>query len=160
MRLTPIVFLSVSLALPGLAHAQSTTVKGASLAGLCAASLEFVAGSRNSAGTAQPQELAVLQRVRDLYLMTPAYSRPEVEGYANAWTRRMAEDLTQATDDAGRGAVVTHVGKIAQNCMRKMSEQFRAGQQSGAVSPAPQPTVPQPVPAQPLEVQPLIINPQ
>lgn len=154
------VVLCASLAVPGIAQAQSHKITGASLAGLCAASLEFVAGARNAAGAAEPQHLQVIQTTRDLYLGIPNFQPGEVEGYAVAWSQRMSDDLANAADDKARGVVATNIGSVARDCQRKMIEQYQAAQQGGQIPAAPQPAPTQPLTVQPLETQPLIINPQ
>jgi len=146
MRLIQITILCTALGLPGVAQAQSSKVQGSQLAGLCAASLEFIAGVRSSAGVAQPQDLLTMQRTRDLYLRMPNFPAGEVEGYANAWSQRMSENLASATDSAQRGAVATDIGKIAQECQQKMFAEYRAAQQRGEI--------PQTQPAQPLTTTP------
>ena len=177
MRPIYAAIVTASLAVPGLAHAQSHKVGGASLAGLCAASLEFVAGARQSAGVVEPQHLLVIQSTRDLYLGIPKYPEGEVHGYATAWSERMSRDFSNAADDRARGAVATDIGSIARDCQEKMFAEYRAAQQRGEIpqnAPTPAPAQPltvqpaqpltvqpvQPLTVQPLETQPLIINPQ
>lgn len=157
----PILFVafSASLAVPGIAHAQTQSVSGASLAGLCAASLEFVAGARHAVvGNADPKHLEVIQTTRDLYLRLRAYPEGEVKAHAVAWSQRMSEDLANAADDRSRGLVATDIGSIARDCQRKMIERYQAAQQRGEIPVNPQPVPAQPL--QPLEAQPLIVNPQ
>ena len=158
MRLIPTAIFCASMALPGLAHAQANKVQGASLAGLCAASLDFVAGARNAAGVAQPSELLVFQNTRDLYLGTSKFKTSEVEAYAKAWSQRMSENFSQAADESARSAVAADIGKIARDCQTKLVEQYRAAQARGEI-PANPPAVVQPAPIQPLTVQPLETQP-
>lgn len=162
MQLIRTAILCATLTLPGVAHAQVNKVEGASAAGLCASSLEFIAGVRSSAGVATQQELARLGRLRDLFLSLETFKKGEVEAYATAWSKRMGENFASAQSNEQQSAIANEIGSIAVNCQRKMVQQIkdtkaaRAGN-SGQAAPA------QPVPAQPLQAppaQPFVLTPQ
>lgn len=155
MRLIPTAVFCASLALPGLAHAQAQKITGASLAGLCAASLEFVAGARASLGEVDPRHLEIMQSTRDLYLQLASFPQGEIQGYAQAWSERMGKNLSEAVDDTARGTVATRIGRIARDCQEQMIAQYRAAEARGEIPPLP----PQPIPAQPAPVQPLTVQP-
>jgi hypothetical protein len=190
MRLLSATIICTALALPGLAYAQTKNVKGASAAGLCASSLEFVAGVRTSTGAAQKDEQIAMERLRNLFLRLPHFRKGEVEAYANAWSDRIARDLGNATTAKQKSAVASEVATIARGCQESMKREVNAAgslaQQRRAAQPLPaqpqpaqpyttqpqpaqpyttqplpaQPYTTEPMPIQPLETQPLIITPQ
>jgi len=153
MRLIQLTAFCTALALPGIAQAQTQTVQGSQLAGLCAATLDFVAGARSTAGASAPQDLQIIQRTRGLYLGMPRFPAGEVEGYAHAWSERMAENLATASAAGRDGAVLTQIAEIARDCQKQMFAEYRAAQQRGEI-PQNQPVAPQPQPVQPLTVTP------
>jgi len=152
------------LALPGTALAQQTQrVAGASAAGLCASAMEFVAGARSTAGVATPQELIRLQKIRDTLLELPAFRPGEVEAYAQAWSQRMAKNVSEAGSDAQRRTIATEIATIARDCQRKMIDEVNAAEASGQFQSPAQSLPPAQViqPAQPLQpLQPLTTVPQ
>lgn len=159
MRLIPTAILCATLALPGIAHAQVKSVKGASAAGLCASALEFVVGVRTSTGAAQKEEQVAMQRLRNIFLRLPHFKQGEVEAYANAWSDRMARDLGNASTAKQKSAVASEVATIARGCQESMKREINA---AGAIAQPPgaaQPAQVQPLPAQPYTTQPLTTQP-
>ena len=177
MRMIATAVLVAGLAPFGAAEAQVRSVDGSSAAGLCASSLEFVAGARSAAGIASAQELQRLQRMRDLLIGLPQFPKGEVEAYAQAWSQRMAKNMVEATDDAKRRAISNEIAGIASKCHRDIMADVRSlneqgvtlpptgqARQGAVTQPQPQPQPlqiqPQPLQTQPMQTQPLILDAQ
>ena len=168
MRLIYSAILCATFALPGAAQAQAKKVSGASAAGLCASALDFVAGARSAANVASPEDLNRLGQLRDLFINLGQFQKGEVEGYANAWSDKMNQDLGQAQTAEKQSTIVSEITTIAVRCQRTMIRDVnRAAQaaQGQAGTPAPQAgtLVPQagtPVPQTAPAAQPFTLTPQ
>lgn len=116
MRILKAVAFCAVVGFSGAAHAQTISVTGASAAGLCASALDFVAGIRAANGSATPEELNRLQRARDLVLRIRKFPEGEVAAYAEAWSQRMIENISEAQTEVQRVAVAADITKRAENC--------------------------------------------
>ncbi len=143
MRILQAVVFCAAMGFSGATHAQNISVTGASAAGLCASALDFVAGIRAANGSATPEELNRLQRARDLILTLRKYPKGEVEAYAQAWSQRMVENLSEAQTEVQRVAVAADITKRAENCHKGVVQGLAAArqQQQGTIiqNPAPLP---------------------
>ncbi len=129
MRILQTVVFSAVMGFSGTAHAQSLSVTGASAAGLCASALDFVAGLRAANGTATPEELLRLQQTRDLILRIRKFPEGEVAAYAEAWSKRMVENITQAPTEVQRVAVAADITKRAENCHKGLTQALSKSKQ-------------------------------
>lgn len=139
MRIIPAAALTVTLCLPVAAQAQSQTITGSSAAGLCAAAMEFVAGARSASGIATPQELSRLQKVRETLLALPQFPKGEVQAYAEAWSKRMAENVSAATSPAQINSIAKDIAGRALKCQQGMVQAVNNATQNGTAPLVTQP---------------------
>ena len=143
MRIFSTTAFCALLTVSGHAAAQQTTINRASAAGLCASALEFVAGARAAKGLATNEELSQIGQAINILLNLPGHPKGEVAAYAEAWSKRMAENAAEAQTEEGKRAVANDIARRARDCQQGMIqavEKARAKQQG--IAPAPETVVP------------------